>query len=51
MCCYSAGINFWEQFSCYNHQKYFLRQLKGYDSNYTGKYVLGWPLSQPIFLM
>lgn len=41
MCCYSAGINFWEQFSCYNHQKYFLRQLKGYDSNYTGKYVLG----------
>ncbi|RCK57487.1 Transcription factor tau subunit [Candida viswanathii] len=41
MCCYSSGINFWEQISCYNHQKYFLRQLKGYDSYYSGKDVLG----------
>ncbi|KAF6072433.1 Tetratricopeptide repeat family protein [Candida albicans] len=41
MCCYGSGIEYWEQFASYNHQKYFLRQLKSYDSCYTGKNVSG----------
>lgn len=32
MCCFALGIESWETFSNYNHQKFFLRQLKAYDS-------------------
>lgn len=32
MCCFASGVAAWAAFSNYNHQKYFLRQLKAYDS-------------------
>ncbi|KAG5421500.1 TFC4 [Candida metapsilosis] len=42
-CCYSSGAIFAETFSCYNHQKFFLRQIKAYDSCYTKESVSGMP--------
>lgn len=32
LCCFPSGINAWDAFGNYNHQKFFLRQLKAYDS-------------------
>lgn len=42
-CCYSSGATFAETFSCYNHQKFFLRQIKAYDSCYKQEPVSGMP--------
>lgn len=42
MCCFSSGIEAWETFSNYNHQKFFLRQLKAFDSILTyQKHITG----------
>ncbi|PIS49959.1 hypothetical protein CJI97_004646 [Candidozyma auris] len=41
MCCFASGISAWAAFSNYNHQKYFLRQLKAYDSLRTSTEVSG----------
>ncbi|KAL6452775.1 hypothetical protein SBY92_000115 [Candida maltosa Xu316] len=41
MCCYNSGYLNWEQYSSYNHQKYFLRQLKSYDALYQNKHITG----------
>lgn len=41
MCCFSSGVGAWAAFSNYNHQKYFLRQLKAYDSLLTSSKVSG----------
>lgn len=41
MCCFGSGIAAWAAFSNYNHQKYFLRQLKAYDSLLTSSSVSG----------
>lgn len=41
LCCFSSGIEAWEAFSNYNHQKYFLRQLKAFDSITTNKSITG----------
>ncbi|CAK9438090.1 uncharacterized protein LODBEIA_P24120 [Lodderomyces beijingensis] len=41
ICCYASGLKFWQTFASYNQQKYFLRQLKAYDSSFTGKYISG----------
>lgn len=32
LCCFASGSKAWDVFSNYNHQKFFLRQLKAYDS-------------------
>ncbi|KAM9927412.1 hypothetical protein OXX80_010296 [Metschnikowia pulcherrima] len=32
MCCFASGSSAWSSFSNYNHQKFFLRQVKAYDS-------------------
>lgn len=32
MCCFGLGIGAWAVFSNYNHQKFFLRHVKAYDS-------------------
>ncbi|ODV78425.1 TPR-like protein [Suhomyces tanzawaensis NRRL Y-17324] len=41
MCCFSSGMVSWEHFTNYNHQKFFLRQLKAFDSIITGKKIVG----------
>lgn len=41
MCCFHSGVGAWAAFSNYNHQKYFLRQLKSYDSLLTSGAVSG----------
>ena len=41
MCCFSQGIKSWEYFTNYNHQKFFLRQLKAYDSVFLNKKITG----------
>lgn len=41
MCCFSSGVGAWAAFSNYNHQKYFLRQLKAYDSLLTSSKISG----------
>lgn len=41
MCCFGSGIAAWAAFSNYNHQKYFLRQVKAYDSLLTSSKVSG----------
>lgn len=41
MCCFSSGIAAWASFSNYNHQKYFLRHVKAYDSLLTSTKILG----------
>lgn len=41
MCCFSSGIAAWASFSNYNHQKYFLRHVKAYDSLLTNTKVSG----------
>lgn len=41
MCCFSSGVGAWAAFSNYNHQKYFLRHLKAYDSLLTSSSVSG----------
>lgn len=41
MCCFSSGVAAWAAFSNYNHQKYFLRHLKAYDSLLTSSKVSG----------
>lgn len=41
MCCFSSGVGAWAAFSNYNHQKYFLRHLKAYDSLLTSSKVSG----------
>lgn len=41
MCLFSSGIAAWAAFSNYNHQKYFLRHLKAYDSLLTSTKVSG----------
>lgn len=41
MCCFASGAGAWETFANYNHQKFFLRQLKSYDSIITGKRISG----------
>lgn len=35
MCCFASSAESWETFSNYNHQKFFLRQLKAFDSILT----------------
>ncbi|KAI5958309.1 TFC4 [Candida theae] len=42
-CCYASGAIFAETFSCYNHQKFFLRQIKAYDSCFKQEHVSGMP--------
>ena len=44
LCCYASGLKFWENFACYNQQKYFLRQLKAYDSTFSGVPISGMAL-------
>lgn len=39
--CYALGVKAWDLFTSYNHQKFFLRQLKAYDSVITGKKITG----------
>lgn len=39
--CFSSGIDAWESFSNYNHQKFFLRQLKAFDSMLSNKKITG----------
>lgn len=42
MVCFALGAESWETFSNYNHQKFFLRQLKAYDLVLTGqKHITG----------
>lgn len=41
MCCFSSGIAAWASFSNYNHQKYFLRHVKAYDSLLTNTKISG----------
>lgn len=41
MCCFASGVESWETFANYNHQKFFLRQLKAYDSILSGKKITG----------
>lgn len=41
MCCFASGVGAWAAFSNYNHQKYFLRHLKAYDSLLTSSKVSG----------
>lgn len=41
MCCFPSGLGNWETFTNYNHQKYFLRQLKAYDSLLTSTKITG----------
>ncbi|EGV65785.1 TPR-like protein [Yamadazyma tenuis ATCC 10573] len=41
LCCFASGTDAWEAFSNYNHQKFFLRQLKAYDSVCSGKKITG----------
>lgn len=41
ICCFARGIKLWETFANYNHQKFFLRQLKAYDSIISGKKITG----------
>lgn len=41
MCCFSSGVGAWAAFSNYNHQKYYLRQLKAYDSLLTCTKISG----------
>lgn len=41
MCCFSLGIKSWEYFTSYNHQKFFLRHLKAYDSVISNKKITG----------
>lgn len=41
MCCFSSGVSAWAAFSNYNHQKFFLRHLKAYDSLLTSTKVSG----------
>lgn len=41
MCCFSSGVKAWEVSTNYNHQKYFLRQLKSYHSLLYGKKISG----------
>ncbi|RLV86564.1 Transcription factor tau subunit [Meyerozyma sp. JA9] len=41
MCCFSSGVEAWETFTNYNHQKFFLRQLKTYDSIISKKKITG----------
>ncbi|KAG7664201.1 TFC4 [[Candida] subhashii] len=40
-CCFSSGVYPWETFTSYNHQKFFLRQLKAYDSCALKKKITG----------
>lgn len=41
MCCFGSGVAAWAAFSNYNHQKYFLRHLKAFDSLLTNTKVSG----------
>ncbi|KAK6455198.1 RNA pol III initiation factor TFIIIC subunit [Scheffersomyces xylosifermentans] len=41
ICCFASGIRSWETFTNYNHQKFFLRQLKAHDSILQGKKISG----------
>ncbi|ABN66213.2 RNA pol III initiation factor TFIIIC subunit [Scheffersomyces stipitis CBS 6054] len=41
ICCFASGIKFWETFTNYNHQKFFLRQLKAHDSIILNKKITG----------
>lgn len=41
MCCFPSGINAWNTMTNYNHQKFFLRQLKAYDSVATSSKISG----------
>ncbi|KAK6462208.1 RNA pol III initiation factor TFIIIC subunit [Scheffersomyces coipomensis] len=41
ICCYASGIRCWDTFTNYNHQKFFLRQLKAYDSIIQNKRLTG----------
>ena len=41
MCCFASGVDACETFANYNHQKFFLRQLKAYDSILCGKKISG----------
>ncbi|CAN3359493.1 transcription factor tau 131 kDa subunit [Diutina catenulata] len=40
-CCFSHGIHGWEHFANYNHQKFFLRQLKAYDAVINNTKITG----------
>lgn len=39
--CFPSGIRAWEVYSNYNHQKFFLRQLKSWDSVVSGNKISG----------
>ncbi|KAK6200408.1 uncharacterized protein RJT21DRAFT_121309 [Scheffersomyces amazonensis] len=41
ICCFASGIRSWDTFTNYNQQKFFLRQLKAYDSIIQGKRITG----------
>ncbi|OBA21850.1 TPR-like protein [Metschnikowia bicuspidata var. bicuspidata NRRL YB-4993] len=41
MCCFGSGVGAWAVFSNYNHQKFFLRQIKAYDSMLFSSKVSG----------
>lgn len=41
ICCFALGISAWAAFSNYNHQKFFLRHVKTYDSLLTDSKVSG----------
>ncbi|CCE83151.1 Piso0_003723 [Millerozyma farinosa CBS 7064] len=39
--CFASGCESWETFANYNHQKFFLRQLKAFDSITSHKKITG----------
>lgn len=41
LCCFASGITAYDSFSNYNHQKFFLRQLKAFDSIISNKKITG----------
>lgn len=41
VCCFPSGLSAWEAFGNYNHQKFFLRQLKAFDSLHVNHKISG----------
>ncbi|RLV94179.1 Transcription factor tau subunit [Spathaspora sp. JA1] len=41
LCCFATGVHSWETLTNYNHQKFWLRQLKAYDSLALKKKISG----------
>ncbi|EGW31517.1 uncharacterized protein SPAPADRAFT_139986 [Spathaspora passalidarum NRRL Y-27907] len=41
LCCFATGVHSWETLTNYNHQKFWLRQLKAYDASAMKKKITG----------